>query len=65
MLDAYCWPLSAAPGETVLLHVSGDVGSCTIEITRSRRNTGYLTVRKQFAIRLPRRSLRSTMSSTG
>ena len=34
MLDAYCWPLSAASGETVRLHASGDVGSCTIEVAR-------------------------------
>ena len=34
MLDAYCLPLSAAPGEPVSLHVSGDVGSCSIEVAR-------------------------------
>jgi N,N-dimethylformamidase beta subunit-like protein len=34
MLDAYCWPLSAASGERVSLHASGDVGSCTIEVAR-------------------------------
>jgi N,N-dimethylformamidase beta subunit-like, C-terminal len=34
MLDAYCWPLSASPGEPVMLHSSGDVDSCSIEVAR-------------------------------
>ncbi len=34
MLDAYCWPQSGQAGDRIGLSISGDVGSCTIEILR-------------------------------
>ncbi|MEL7210801.1 MAG: N,N-dimethylformamidase beta subunit family domain-containing protein, partial [Actinomycetota bacterium] len=34
MLDAYCWPQSAAPGERVDLMVSGTGPTCRVEISR-------------------------------
>ncbi len=34
MLEAYCWPLSVAPGESVSLHVSTDLPSFDVEVTR-------------------------------
>ena len=33
-LEAYCRPLSAAPGETVALHVSTDAGAFDVEVAR-------------------------------
>lgn len=34
MLDAYCWPQSGRPGETISLAISGDVGACRVDIMR-------------------------------
>ena len=34
MLEAYCWPRSAEPGERVGLHVSSDAPTVTVAVTR-------------------------------
>ena len=34
MLEAYCWPRSAAPGEYVGLHLSSDAPTVTVTVTR-------------------------------
>lgn len=34
MLEAYCWPLSVAPGEPTGLHLSADAGPVTVEVVR-------------------------------
>src|SRR5687768_10775010 len=34
MLDAYCWPQSAAPGERIALHVSTDASSFDVTVAR-------------------------------
>ena len=34
MLEAYCWPQSALPGEEVGLHVSSDAGAIGVEVAR-------------------------------
>ncbi len=34
MLEAYCWPLSVAPGEPVGMHVSSDTGTFDVEVAR-------------------------------
>jgi len=34
MLEAYCWPPSALPGEPVALHVSADAGRVDVEVAR-------------------------------
>ncbi len=34
MIEAYCWPLSALPGETVAIHLSTDAPSVSVEVAR-------------------------------
>ncbi len=34
MLEAYCWPRSAVPGDRVGLHLSSDSPTVTVTVTR-------------------------------
>jgi len=34
MLEAYCWPRSVEPGETVAIHASTDLDGFAIEVAR-------------------------------
>ena len=38
MLDAYCWPRSVEPGETVAIHASTDLDGFAIEVARDGAN---------------------------
>ena len=38
MLEAYCWPRSVEPGETVAIHASTDLGGFAIEVARDGAN---------------------------
>ena len=38
MLEAYCWPQSALPGQEVGLHVSADTGAIGVEVVRQGAN---------------------------
>ena len=34
MLEAYCWPRSVEPGETVAIHASTDLDGFAVEVAR-------------------------------
>src|SRR6266516_7186991 len=38
MLEAYCWPRSVEPGETVAIHASPDHGGFDLEVARDGAN---------------------------
>jgi hypothetical protein len=38
MLEAYCWPRSVEPGETVAIHASTDLDGFAIEVARDGAN---------------------------
>ena len=63
MLEAYCWPQSARPGQDVGLHVSSDAGAAGIEV--ARQGAGSQVVWRADAVPVPHLPIPDDAASNG